>query len=183
MMSLVEGLESAQQLMTQAGTSQPEGGARGRWKALKAESRSWVEQTEDLLWSLQDRIQQVHSRRQKVSELIQDLDHRKQQSVQLRESLSKAQKALQSCDLQLGQLRARAEEGRRQLTERQQVGDKLQVQLSVLQELMQCHLLSIDQSELSVELRPRPPCSDQTSELDPLRLSVSWSQGDHFQLQ
>ncbi|CAF93141.1 unnamed protein product [Tetraodon nigroviridis] len=149
--------------MTQAGTSQPEGGARGRWKALKAESRSWVEQTEDLLWSLQDRIQQVHSRRQKVSELIQDLDHRKQQSVQLRE--------------------ARAEEGRRQLTERQQVGDKLQVQLSVLQELMQCHLLSIDQSELSVELRPRPPCSDQTSELDPLRLSVSWSQGDHFQLQ
>lgn len=60
---------------------------------------------------------------------------------------------------------------------------RLQVQLSVLQELMQCHLLSIDQSELSVELRPRPPCSDQTSELDPLRLSVSWSQGDHFQLQ
>lgn len=57
------------------------------------------------------------------------------------------------------------------------------MQLSVLQELMQIHLLSIDQSELCMELRPRPPCADRTSELDPLRLSVTWSHDDHFTLQ
>lgn len=56
------------------------------------------------------------------------------------------------------------------------------MQLSVLQELMQIHLLSIDQSGLCMELRPRPPCADRTSELDPLRLRVTWSR-DHFTLQ
>lgn len=48
----------------------------------------------------------------------------KQQSAQLSESLNKAQNALQSCDHQLGQLRAQAEEACRQLMERQQVRDK-----------------------------------------------------------
>lgn len=48
----------------------------------------------------------------------------KQQSAQLSESLNKAQNALQSCDHQLGQLRAQAEEARRQLMEQQQVRDK-----------------------------------------------------------
>lgn len=60
---------------------------------------------------------------------------------------------------------------------------RLQEQLSVLQDVLQFHLLSINQSEPSVELRPRPPCADQASELDPLRLSVRWSHGDRFQLQ
>lgn len=60
---------------------------------------------------------------------------------------------------------------------------RLQEQLSVLQGVLQIHLLSLSQSELSLELRPRPPCSDQTSELDPLRLSVTWSHGDRFHLQ
>lgn len=60
---------------------------------------------------------------------------------------------------------------------------RLQQQLSVLQEVLQFCLLSVNQSEPSVELRPRPPCSDQTSELEPLRLWVTWSHGDRFQLQ
>lgn len=60
---------------------------------------------------------------------------------------------------------------------------RLQAQLSVLQEVMQVHLLSITQSELCVELRPRPPSADRTRELGPLRLSVSWSHDDHFKLQ
>lgn len=53
-----------------------EGGARGRWKVLKVESRSGVEQTEELLQSLHHRILQLHSRRQRLSELIQDLRHK-----------------------------------------------------------------------------------------------------------
>lgn len=113
---------------------------------LKVESRSGVEQTEELLQSLQDRILQLHSRRQRLSELIQDLCHKvklrpftlllqhpqctealfspqKQESLQLRDSFHKAQNALESCDHQLGRLRVQAEEGCRQLMERQQVGD------------------------------------------------------------
>lgn len=60
---------------------------------------------------------------------------------------------------------------------------RLQQQLSVLQEVLQFCLLSVNQSEPSLELRPRPPCSDHTSELEPLRLWVTWSHGDRFQLQ
>lgn len=50
-----------------------EGGARGRWKALKVESRSGVEETEALLRSLQDRIQQIHDRRHTLTQLVQHL--------------------------------------------------------------------------------------------------------------
>ncbi|XP_011602671.1 uncharacterized protein [Takifugu rubripes] len=183
MMSLVEGLESAQHLSACPPQPVADGGARSRWKALKAESRSGGEQAEALLQSLQDRILQIDSRRHRVSQLIQDLSHQKQQSAQMRESFCKAQNALQSCDHQLAQLRAQSEAALRQVTDQQRVQDRLQVQLSVLQELMQIHLLSIDQSELCMELRPRPPCADRTSELDPLRLSVTWSHDDHFTLQ
>lgn len=48
----------------------------------------------------------------------------KQQSVQLRESLTKAQNALQSCDHQLSQLRAQSEEAFRQLMDWQLVRDR-----------------------------------------------------------
>lgn len=50
-----------------------EGGARGRWKALKAESRLGVDQMEALLRSVQERVQQIHSRRHTLTQLIQHL--------------------------------------------------------------------------------------------------------------
>lgn len=57
------------------------------------------------------------------------------------------------------------------------------MQLSAQQDVLQVQLVSISQSELSMDLRPRPPCSDQPCELDPLRLSVTWSHDDRFRLQ
>lgn len=60
---------------------------------------------------------------------------------------------------------------------------RLQARVAALQDVMQIDLLSFDQSELCVELRPRP-CSDRASnDLEPLRLSVTWSHGDRFRLQ
>lgn len=49
------------------------GGARARWKALKAESRTVVEETENVLRTLQDRVQQVHDRRNTLTQLVQQL--------------------------------------------------------------------------------------------------------------
>ncbi|CAI5676655.1 unnamed protein product [Oreochromis niloticus] len=166
MMSLLEGLESAQQLMTQSCPPQPEGGARGRWKALKVESRSGVEETEALLRSLQDRIQQIHDRRHTLTQLAQHLHSKRQQSEQLESSLLKAQNALQSCDLQLAQLRA-----------------ELEVHVSTTQDVMQINLLAFNQSELCVELRPHPSSDLLSNELEPLRLSVTWSHDNRFRLQ
>lgn len=59
-----------------------EGGARGRWKALKAESRSGVEETEALLRSLQERIQQIHDRRDALTQLVQELHSKVSRSAQ-----------------------------------------------------------------------------------------------------
>ena len=50
-----------------------EGGARGRWKALKVDSRSGVEEMETLLRSVQDRVQQIHNRRHTLTQLVQQL--------------------------------------------------------------------------------------------------------------
>ncbi|XP_008285804.1 uncharacterized protein LOC103361491 [Stegastes partitus] len=183
MMSLLEGLESVQQLMTQSCLPQPESGARGRWKALKADSRSGLEETEVLLRSLQDRVQQIHNRRNTLTQLVQQLHSKKQQREQLEESLQKAQDALQSCDHQLSLLRAESENVLGQLIGWQQLRDELQTHLSAVQDVMQINLLTFSQSELCVELRPRPSCTLSSNELEPLKLSVTWSHDDRFRLQ
>ncbi|KAM7371416.1 hypothetical protein PAMP_008663 [Pampus punctatissimus] len=185
MMSLLEGLKSAQELLTLPAPPQPESGARGRWKALKVEGRAEVEETEALLRSLQDRIQQIHNRRHTLTQLIEQLHSRKQQCEQLGESLQKAQNALQVCDRQLTQLRAESDAVLGHLVSWQRLRDELQVLVSAAQDIMQINLLSSNQSELCVELRPRLSSSHSVSsnELEPLRLSVAWGHDDRFRLQ
>jgi len=48
---------------------------------------------------------------------------------------------------------------------------------------MQINLLTLSQSELCVELRPRPSSSLMSNELEPLRLTVTWNHDDRFTLQ
>ncbi|KAI3359594.1 hypothetical protein L3Q82_013788 [Scortum barcoo] len=189
MMSLLEGLESAQQLMTQPCPPPPEGGARGRWKALKAESRSAVEEMETLLRSLQERIQQINDRRHTLTHSWNSdicTIRCKQQCEDLGESLQKAHNALQSCDHQLTLLRAESEAVLGQLIGWQGIREELQESISAIQNVMQINLLSVNQSELCVELRPRPPTNQMSNELEPLKLSVNWSNWSHddcFRLQ
>lgn len=55
--------------------------------------------------------------------------------------------------------------------------------ISALQDVMQINLLSFNQSELRVELRPRPSSDQSSNEQEPLKLSVTWSHDDRFRLQ
>lgn len=48
---------------------------------------------------------------------------------------------------------------------------------------MQINLLSFNQSELCVELKPRPSSDQSSNELEPLKLLVTWSEDDRFRLQ
>ncbi|KAK5914649.1 hypothetical protein CgunFtcFv8_009073 [Champsocephalus gunnari] len=181
--SLLEGLQSARQLMTLPCPPDPEGGARHRWKALKMESLSGGEETEALLQRLQEKIQQIHTKRHTLTQLIAQLHSKKQQCEQLLESLQKAQNALQICDHQLMSLEAESAAALCQLTDWQRIRDELQAVVSSAQDVMQINLLSITQSELRVELRPRPSSPLSSNELDPLQLSITWSHDDRFTLQ
>ncbi|XP_041859757.1 uncharacterized protein si:dkey-225f5.4 isoform X2 [Melanotaenia boesemani] len=183
MMSLLEGLESAQQLMTQPRPPQPEGGARDRWKSLKVDMRMMEEETETLLRSLQDRVQQVHERRNTLIQLVQQIRSKKEHHDHLQSSLLKSQNALRSCDRQLTQLKAESEAVFSQLIGWQQLRDQLQLLVSASQDVMEISLITFDQSELCVELRPRPSSSLSTNQLEPLRLKISWSHDDRFRLQ
>ncbi|KAK9534445.1 hypothetical protein VZT92_006892 [Zoarces viviparus] len=183
MMSLLEGLESAQQLMTQPCPPQPGGVAHNSWKCLKKDSRLRTEETETLLRSLEDKITQIHNRRHTLTQLIQRVHSKKQQYEQLDESLQMAHNALQSCDHQLTQLRAESEAVLGQLISWQRIRDELQVYVSAVQEVMQINLLSFNQSELCLELRPRPSPDQSSNEPEPLKLSVTWSHDDRFTLQ
>lgn len=60
---------------------------------------------------------------------------------------------------------------------------RLQQYLSAVQGCTQVYLLSFNQWELSVELRPRPLSEETSEELEPLRLRVSWGHRDTFSLQ
>ncbi|XP_074552451.1 uncharacterized protein LOC141809360 isoform X2 [Halichoeres trimaculatus] len=183
MVSLLEGLESAQYLMTTPCPSPPDGGARGRWKALKVENRLGVEETETLLRALQEKIQQILDKRHKLTQLVQHLQNRKQQSEQLVKSLQTAQNALQTCDNQLRHLRAESEVVLSQLMNWQQLRDELQIYTSAAQDVMQINLLSFNQSELCVELRPRSSSYCSSNELEPLKMTITWSHDDRFRLQ
>ncbi|XP_054907838.1 uncharacterized protein si:dkey-225f5.4 [Poeciliopsis prolifica] len=183
MMFLLKGLESAQQLMTLPCPQPPEGGARSRWKALKAETRSGMEKAESLLRSLQDRVQQVQHRRERVTALLQLLHIKRQHQDQLIVSLLKAQHALQSCDRQLERLRAQSEAALRQLMSWRGLRDLLQVYATATQEVMQIQLISVDQSELLLEIRPHLSSQLSANELQPPRLAVHWCHDNRFTLQ
>lgn len=60
---------------------------------------------------------------------------------------------------------------------------RLQEYLSAARGYSQVHLLSFNQWEMSVELRPRPLCEEPSEELEPLRLRVTWGHRDTFSLQ
>lgn len=60
---------------------------------------------------------------------------------------------------------------------------RLQKYLSAVRGNLQVHLVSFNQWELSVELRPRPLCNEPSEELESLKLKVSWGHRDTFTLQ
>ncbi|KAM9744844.1 uncharacterized protein ACNS7B_009356 [Menidia menidia] len=175
MMSLLEGQQDLE-------PPPPVGGARGRWKALKAETRELEEETEALLRTLQDRIQQVQERRLTLTHLVQQLHSRKLEREQLAASLQTAQNALQACERQLEQLGAESEKAEGQLVGWQRIRERLQRLVDATQGATQVSLLTLGQSELCVELRPRLP-GPSANELPPLRLGVGWSPDGRFRLQ
>lgn len=59
----------------------------------------------------------------------------------------------------------------------------MQEYLSAARGYSQVHLLSFNQSEMNVELKPRPLSEEPSEELEPLRLRVSWGHRDTFTLQ
>ncbi|CAN9505100.1 unnamed protein product [Ophioblennius macclurei] len=183
MMSLLEGLESYRQLTSQKCPPQPGNEARSRWKALKVESRAADEETEALLAALQDRIQQIHDRRQTLTQLAERLAAKAQQHQQLQESLHNTQNALRSCDQQLKRLEAESEAALARLTDKRRLRDRLQDAAVAVQGGVLADLLTLGQSEITLQLRPHPSSHLSTSQLQPLKLRVAWNHDDRFTLQ
>ncbi|XP_028311814.1 uncharacterized protein LOC114468879 isoform X1 [Gouania willdenowi] len=182
MMSLLEGLESDKQTQT-CPPQQPEGGARTKWKSLKLQSRSMMEETETLLTHLQDKITQIHKRRDTLSALVIELKGKKQLHQQLTDSLLIAHNALHTCEHQLTSLRVESDAALAQLVVQQRIRDQLQACVSALETDTQFHLLSLSQSELSLELRPHPPSHLTSNQLESLRVLLTWSPALCFTLQ
>ncbi|XP_069572213.1 uncharacterized protein [Brachyistius frenatus] len=181
MMSLLEGLQSAQQLLTESCPPHPEGGARARWKALKVERMSMVEETETLLRSLQDKIQQIHKRRDKLTNLVQHLHSKKQHHQKLERSLHQAQMSLRSYNGQLAQLRVEAGTVLGQLIGWERFRNEQL--LLITENIIHVRLLAISQSELIVELRPWFSSDPTSYELKSLKLSVNLSDDERFTLE
>ncbi|XP_077421747.1 uncharacterized protein LOC144051959 [Vanacampus margaritifer] len=182
MMCELESLQSAQQLLTQPSPPQSEGKARGHWKALKAESRTTAQNTEELVDTLQ---QNIIDKRHKVTQLLQQLQAKKQQREDLQANLNEAHKALQVHDGQLTQLRAELDAELGRVTAWQRSREAFQSYVAAVQEVAHVSLLSFNQSKVSLELRPRP-CANVTltsNDLEPLKVSIIWNQDDRFTLR
>ncbi|XP_028268165.1 uncharacterized protein LOC114440088 isoform X2 [Parambassis ranga] len=182
-MSLLEGLESAQQLMKQPCPPQPDGGARGRWKALKAENRLGLEETEALLRSLHDKIHQIHSRRNTLTQLMKQLHSKKHQCEQLEQTLQKAQNALRSCNQQLTHLREESEAVLSQLMGWRQLKAERQELITSLRDLMTVHLLTFNQSELCIGSMPHVSSNLSSNQNGAPKLSVIYGHDGCFSMQ
>uniref|UniRef100_A0A8C6WMI6 Uncharacterized protein n=1 Tax=Neogobius melanostomus TaxID=47308 RepID=A0A8C6WMI6_9GOBI len=191
MMSLMEELKSAQQLLTQPCPAPPDGGARGRWKNLKLKYRAALEETENLLRTQLLRIQEINERRERISQLLQRTQIQGRQQGALQDSLLKAQDALRQSEAQLELLRAEAQVTADHMVDWEQIRDDLQMEVSLVQSVMNMKLLSLSPTELSLELslgsHPGPDAHPGPThpgpDVDPLRLTVKWSPDDTFTLQ
>ncbi|XP_061682397.1 uncharacterized protein si:dkey-225f5.4 [Syngnathoides biaculeatus] len=179
MMNKIEGLESAQQILTQP-CPQPEGGARGRWKALKAECKLRVEQTEEMLATLEQNMQTINEKRRKVAQLHQQLQAEKKQSGDVQACVQKARKTLRAYDGRLTRMRAELEPELGRLADWQLSREASQAYLEAANGLGHVRLLSFDRSEVSLELAN---VSLAAKEPERLKLSIIWSPKDRFALQ
>ncbi|XP_077468047.1 uncharacterized protein LOC144083824 [Stigmatopora argus] len=185
MMCELEGLQSPQQFLTQTSAPQTESGARGRWKALKGDCRRVTEQMEELLATLLQNIETINDKRQKVTQLLQQLQAKKQQSEDTQRCVEKTRKALQACDGQLNRLRVELEAQLRHVDGWQRSKEFFQTYAAAVHEMAQVHLLSFNQSGMTLELRPRPPANSNrlSNQVEPLKLSVIWNPDGHFTLE
>ncbi|XP_072298905.1 uncharacterized protein [Eucyclogobius newberryi] len=184
--SLMEELKSARQLLTLPCPAPPDGGARGRWKALKLQYKASLEETENLLRTQLQKIQQIHERRERLSQLLQTLHKQGARRDQLQAARTTAHDALRQSERQLQQLRAEAEVVAGHMVDWERIRDDLQMEVSLVQELMKMKLLSLGPSELSLEISPSSDPGSETGsglDLDPLRLRVKWDQNDTFTLE
>ncbi|KAJ7992228.1 hypothetical protein DPEC_G00276340 [Dallia pectoralis] len=181
MMRLLETLDSPDRLLNEPCPPNPSNEAHVCWKELKNEYKEGVQQVETLISDLQDRVDQLGHKRDRLKHLIAVLENKKELSLQLGESLRTAHNALRECEGQLAKLRAEADVTLGRFAGWQNFRDTLQGHLEETQGVMQYTLLSLGPSELRLELRPR--FCDPSDQLEPLRLTVSWTPGDHFVLQ
>ncbi|XP_055008454.1 uncharacterized protein si:dkey-225f5.4 isoform X2 [Boleophthalmus pectinirostris] len=198
MVSLMEELKSARQLLTTPCPAPPEFGARGRWKDLKLRYKSSVEETEKLLQTQIQKIQQIDERRERVTQLLHTLHTQGAQQEALQASLLSAHDALRQSEVELRRLLAEAEVTAGHMIDWERIRDDLQVEVSLVQDVMKMKLVSLSPSELSLEIIPDPgldpgpplepgldPGLDPGPGLDsePLRLTVKFGPDDTFTLQ
>ncbi|XP_041736733.2 uncharacterized protein si:dkey-225f5.4 [Coregonus clupeaformis] len=184
MMQLLERLESTDQLLNEPCPPNPGNEAHRRWKALKSEYKEGVQEVETLISTLQDRMDKLHHKRNRLTHLVTALEKKKELSLQMGEALQRAHNALRVCEGQLAQLRAETDASLDRLADWQHLREALQGYVEETRGVMQCRLLSVGSSELCVELRPHSCGSSSSSgQLEPLRLTVTWSPDDHFHLQ
>ncbi|XP_061829353.2 uncharacterized protein [Nerophis lumbriciformis] len=176
MMRVLEG----QHLLTQPCPPPAGGGARDRWKAAKAESRTMETHLEALISTLHRNIQHGVSGRHTLTHLLQQLHSKKQQREDVDECVQKAHNALQRSESQLTQLRAELKAVLAYVDVWQRSRDDFRAYLSDVHDVTPLHLLSFDQSQLSLECRHKEQASH---DVEPLKVSVRWSHDDRFTLQ
>ncbi|XP_072549113.1 uncharacterized protein [Salminus brasiliensis] len=198
MLKLLAGMESAEKFLNEPCPPHPGGEARAAWKALKADYQQQVQEVEGLIITLEERMNELHSKRQRLEALLIALEKKKEEckerertaakrkqraeiqlSLQLDDSLQAAQNALRACDRRRSELKAEVEGQLARVADWTSYRDRLKDIIEVTQANMEYRLLSVSPSELCLELVPH---TTQQS-LQPLRLSITMTPSDRFHLQ
>ncbi|CAL1589117.1 unnamed protein product [Knipowitschia caucasica] len=178
-MSLIEDLKSGSQLL-QVPCPKPADGAHGRWKDLKLQYRTSLEETEELLRTQLQKVEEIKEKREKINQLLLRIQQQSAQRETLQSSLLFSHEALRHSEAQLQEVMAKAEVTASHMVDWERIRDDLQVEVSLVQDLMEMTLLSLSPSELLLEIRPG---SGRGHDLEPLKVSVKWDPDDTFSLQ
>ncbi|XP_043091065.1 ZW10 interactor [Puntigrus tetrazona] len=198
MIQLLAGLESVDQLLHKPCPQNPGNEARSAWKALKAEYQARVQEVEEMISTLRDRMEELHEKRKTLETLLSALQIKKEQckekervtakqnqraekqiSFQLEDSIQAAQNAMDACDLRFSKLKDEVEKQMAQISDWTILRDGLQTLVNVTHRNMAYRLLSVSSSELCLELLPHAA----EKSLEPLRVSITMTTSDEFHLQ
>ncbi|KAL0992438.1 hypothetical protein UPYG_G00093320 [Umbra pygmaea] len=182
LMQFLETLASPAKLLNEPCPPNPSTEAYASWKNLKTEYREGVQQVEELVSILQDKMERLNQKRDQLTQLVTVLEKKKELSLQVAESLQMGHNALCVSEGRLAKLRAETDAALDRLTDWLGLRNTLQRHVEETQAQVQCRLLSQGPSQLFVELRPfsHAPFSGQ---LEPLKLTITWVPDDHFVLQ
>ncbi|CAN2389197.1 hypothetical protein PRIEUP_LOCUS4529, partial [Pristimantis euphronides] len=157
-----------------------------KWKSLKSEYQEKVNEIEEMVPQLLEKIQLIHKKKTQLEESLQRYrsqkaiaeEKAKERERHLQEDFQKQQLVVQKCQDQIEQLKGEIQKLEQSADFWTQSVNRDSSLLGLLRKLQGMSLVSVDEKELVVDLNVT-----EMAEIPPLRVKLHWTCEEKFQVE